>query len=169
MAASAAPQRRLLGFGAREGVGIITRSEGADRALARHRGQPSGVGSAKSWQRSGSGRTNVYERLVPLTPSRLASDHQGQIFAGLVSDVDAVQNLDLRVFERAAVAAVVSAGCVVLTAALLPSAGAVLAVGFVIAGVIAPLMAAYRCRRAAGDSGGHPTRVMSSLPSYRHC
>ena len=67
------------------------------------------LGSAGSGRRSTSGSSR-------LTPSGLGSDHQGQIFAGLVSDVDAVQNLDLRVFERAAVVAVVSAGCVVLTA-----------------------------------------------------
>ena len=93
-------------------------------------------------------RTKVYERLIPLTPSRLGRHHRGQILAGLVSDVDAVQEFDLRVLEPGAVAALVSAGCVALTVAILPSAGAVLAAGFVVAGIVAPLMAAAALRRA---------------------
>jgi thiol reductant ABC exporter CydC subunit len=93
-------------------------------------------------------RTKVYERLIPLTPSRLGRRHRGQLLAGLVSDVDAVQEFDLRVLEPGAVAALVSAGCVALAVAILPSAGAVLAAGFVVAGVVAPLMAAAALRRA---------------------
>ena len=93
-------------------------------------------------------RTKVYERLIPLTPSRLGRHHRGQILAGLVSDVDAVQEFDLRVLEPGAVAALVSAGCVALAVAILPSAGAVLAAGFVVAGIVAPLMAAAALRRA---------------------
>ena len=93
-------------------------------------------------------RTKVYERLIPLTPSRLGRRHRGQILAGLVSDVDAVQEFDLRVLEPGAVAALVSAGCVALAVAILPSAGAVLAAGFVVAGIVAPLMAAAALRRA---------------------
>ncbi len=93
-------------------------------------------------------RTKVYEQLIPLTPSRLGRRHRGQLLAGLVSDVDAVQEFDLRVLEPAAVAALVSAGCVGLAAVILPSAGAVLAVGFVVAGIVAPLIAAAALRRA---------------------
>jgi len=93
-------------------------------------------------------RTKVYERLIPLTPSRLGRRHRGQILAGLVSDVDAVQEFDLRVLEPGAVAALVSAGCVALAVAILPSAGAVLAAGFVVAGIVAPFMAAAALRRA---------------------
>ena len=93
-------------------------------------------------------RTKVYERLIPLTPSRLGRRHRGEILAGLVSDVDAVQDFDLRVLEPGAVAALVSAGCVALAVAILPSAGAVLAAGFVVAGIVAPLMAAAALRRA---------------------
>ena len=93
-------------------------------------------------------RTKVYERLIPLTPSRLGRRHRGQILAGLVSDVDAVQEFDLRVLEPGAVAALVSAGCVALAVAILPSAGAVLAAGFVVAGIVAPLMAAAALQRA---------------------
>jgi thiol reductant ABC exporter CydC subunit len=93
-------------------------------------------------------RANVYQRLVPLAPARLGRHHRGQLLAGLVSDVEAVQDLDLRVVEPAAVAAVVSAGCIALATMLLPSAGVVLAVGLVVAGVVAPLLAAATLRRA---------------------
>ena len=93
-------------------------------------------------------RTRVYERLIPLTPSRLGRHHRGEVLAGLVSDVDAVQEFDLRVLEPGAVAALVSAGCVALAVAILPSAGAVLAAGLVVAGIVAPMMAAVTLRRA---------------------
>jgi thiol reductant ABC exporter CydC subunit len=96
-------------------------------------------------------RTTVFERLIPLAPARLGGHHRGQVLAGLVSDVDAVQDLDLRIVEPAAVAALVSAGCVGFAAALLPSAAAVLAVCFVVAGIVAPLTAAGALRRATAS------------------
>jgi thiol reductant ABC exporter CydC subunit len=66
----------------------------------------------------------------------------------VVSDVDAVQDLHLRIVEPAAVAALVSACCVGLATALLPSAGAVLLLGLSLAGIAAPVAAAAAQRRA---------------------
>ena len=83
-----------------------------------------------------------------MTPSRLGRRHRGQILAGLVSDVDESSGVRSSGARTGAVAALVSAGCVGLAARILPSAGAVLAAGFVVAGIVAPLIAAAALRRA---------------------
>ena len=66
----------------------------------------------------------VYRRLVPLAPARLGA-RRGELLSTVVSDVDAVQDLHLRIVEPVAVAAVVSAACTALAAFVLPSAAAV--------------------------------------------
>ena len=96
-------------------------------------------------------RTAVYRQLIPVTPGRLGSHRQGDVLAGVVSDVDAVQDLDLRIIEPAAVAAQVSAACVGVAAARLPTAAAVLAVGHLAGGGAA---AAVRPAAAAGRGAG---------------
>ncbi len=105
-------------------------------------------------------RASVYERLVPLAPARLGRRHRGDVLAGLVHDVDAVGDFSLRVVEPAAVAALVSAGCVGLAAAFLPSTAAVLGVGLLVAGVVAPLTSAAAARRAT--AGLAPLRAKLS-------
>ena len=95
-------------------------------------------------------RASVYERIIPLTPARLGR-HRGDALSGLVNDVDAVGDLGLRILEPAAVAALVSAGCVGFAAWLLPSAAVVLATGLLVAGVAAPLAAAAAARRTAAE------------------
>jgi thiol reductant ABC exporter CydC subunit len=93
-------------------------------------------------------RARVYDRLVPLTPARLGGRRRGDLLAGVVSDVDAVEDLHLRVLEPAAVAAVVGALAVGLAGWLLPSAGVVLGVAMLVAGLVAPMAAARAGRRA---------------------
>lgn len=93
-------------------------------------------------------RARVYEALVPLTPARLGARRRGELLAGLVSDVDAVEDLHLRILEPAAVAALVGAVTVGLATWLLPAAGAALAAALLVAGVAAPLAAAAAARRA---------------------
>ena len=93
-------------------------------------------------------RADVYRRIVPLAPARLGTRRRGDLLSGLVCDVDAVEDLWLRVIEPAAIAALVSACCVGFAAWLLPSTGAVLAVGLCCAGVLAPTAAATCSRRA---------------------
>jgi ATP-binding cassette subfamily C protein CydCD len=93
-------------------------------------------------------RATVYEHIIPLAPARLHAYRRGELLSGLVADVDAVQDLWLRVAEPVAVAALVSVFATSLAAWLLPAAAAVLAVGLVCAGILAPLSAAACARRA---------------------
>ena len=94
-------------------------------------------------------RAGVYAQLIPLTPARLGATGRGDLLARVVSDVDAAQDLQLRVVHPVAVAALVSAGCVGLAVAVLPSWAMVLAATFALAGVVAPVVAATVSRRAA--------------------
>jgi thiol reductant ABC exporter CydC subunit len=99
-------------------------------------------------------RAQVYARLVPLAPARLGGRRRGELLAGLVSDVDAVEDLHLRVREPIAVAVLVSALCVGLGTWLLPAAGAVLAVALLVAGAVGPWAAAVAARRAESALAG---------------
>jgi thiol reductant ABC exporter CydC subunit len=92
-------------------------------------------------------RATVYQRLVPLTSSRLRWK-RGDLLTGVVTDVDAVEDLYLRILEPAAVAALVCATCVAAALWVLPSLALVLVVAFLVAGLAAPLAAAAASRRA---------------------
>jgi thiol reductant ABC exporter CydC subunit len=94
-------------------------------------------------------RVTIYERLIPLVPGRTGGPHRGAVLAGVVTDSEAGQDLHLRIVEPAAVAALVSACSVAFATVLLPSAGAVLLVGVVVAAVAAPVAAAAAAGRVA--------------------
>ncbi|TDD59748.1 thiol reductant ABC exporter subunit CydC, partial [Actinomadura darangshiensis] len=93
-------------------------------------------------------RARVYERLERLAPGGLPAFRSGDLLNRLVADVDAVQDLFLRVLLPCAVAAVVGGASVGLAWALLPSAGVVLLLALVLAGVVAPWLSAAVSRRA---------------------
>ncbi|XRQ07387.1 thiol reductant ABC exporter subunit CydC [Actinomadura welshii] len=93
-------------------------------------------------------RARVYERLERLAPGGLPAFRGGDLLNRLVADVDAVQDLFLRVLLPCAVAAVVGGASVGLAWALLPSAGAVLLLALLLAGVAAPWLSAAMARRA---------------------
>ena len=112
-------------------------------------------------------RARVYQRLVPLAPARLGGRRRGELLAHLVADVDAVEDLHLRVLEPAAVAVLVTAVSVGLASWLLPSAGLALAVGLAVAGLAGPAAAAAGARRTearlAGIRGQLSTAVVDLL------
>ncbi|MFF1398239.1 thiol reductant ABC exporter subunit CydD [Streptomyces sp. NPDC058287] len=93
-------------------------------------------------------RTAVYRRLEQLAPAALPAYRRGDLLARLVSDVDAVQDHHLRWRLPAAVAAVVSLGASAALGAFLPAAGAVLAVGLLLAGAVVPALASRISGRA---------------------
>jgi thiol reductant ABC exporter CydC subunit len=88
-------------------------------------------------------RARVYERLERLGPMR-----GGDLLGRLVADVDAVQDLYLRVLLPGATAAVVGGASIGLAWSLLPSAGAILLVALTVAGILAPWLSAVAARRA---------------------
>ena len=94
----------------------------------------------------GRARSRVYERIEPLAPAELAAFRRGDLLTRLVADVDALQNLTLRALSPAVVALLVGLGCVLVCALVLPLAAVVLAVGLALAGIVVPLLAAWRGR-----------------------
>jgi thiol reductant ABC exporter CydC subunit len=97
----------------------------------------------------GTARARVYERLEGLSPAQLQEHRHGDLVARFVGDVDSLQNLYLRGLLPPVVALGAGAGAVGLVAAILPSAGLVLAAGLLAAGIVVPFTAAALARRSA--------------------
>ncbi|MFF1506943.1 thiol reductant ABC exporter subunit CydD [Streptomyces sp. NPDC058326] len=93
-------------------------------------------------------RVSVYGRLERIAPAGLRRTHRGDLLARLVQDVDALQDYWLRWLLPAGAALLVGVASAGFTAWLLPEAGAVLAVGLLVAGVLVPLAAGALARRA---------------------
>ncbi|MGW4162173.1 thiol reductant ABC exporter subunit CydC, partial [Streptomyces sp. NPDC004788] len=93
-------------------------------------------------------RVAVYRRLERIAPAGLRRTRRGDLLARLVQDVDALQDYWLRWLLPVGAALVVGVGSVAFTGWLLPEAGAVLAVGLLLAGVAVPLAGGALARRA---------------------
>ncbi|WP_055546040.1 thiol reductant ABC exporter subunit CydD [Streptomyces sp. NBRC 110028] len=93
-------------------------------------------------------RVAVYRRLERLAPAGLKETRRGDLLSRLVADVDAVQDYFLRWLLPVGAALVVSAASVAFTAWVLPAAGAVLAVGLLVAGAVVPAVSGALARRA---------------------
>ncbi|MEU2116596.1 thiol reductant ABC exporter subunit CydD [Streptomyces sp. NPDC016459] len=93
-------------------------------------------------------RVSVYRRLERIAPAGLRRTRRGDLLSRLVQDVDALQDYWLRWLLPAGAALVVGVASVGFTAWLLPEAGAVLAVGLLVAGVLVPAAGGALARRA---------------------
>ncbi|MGW4375454.1 thiol reductant ABC exporter subunit CydD [Streptomyces albidoflavus] len=112
-------------------------------------------------------RVAVFRRLERLAPAGLRGTRRGDLLSRLVADVDALQDYWLRWLLPAGWAALVSTVSVLFMTWLLPSAGAVLAIGLLAAGVGVPLVSGGFARRAerrlAPARGALATRVAEVL------
>ncbi|MEC4015794.1 thiol reductant ABC exporter subunit CydD [Streptomyces sp. H27-D2] len=93
-------------------------------------------------------RVTVYRRLERLAPAGLRDVRRGDLLSRLVADVDALQDYFLRWLLPVASGVVVGTASVLFTGWLLPEAGAVLAVGLLLAGVGVPMVSGAVARRA---------------------
>jgi thiol reductant ABC exporter CydC subunit len=93
-------------------------------------------------------RTSAYARLVRLAPAGVAEFRSGDLISRLVADIDSLADRWLRVRLPYAAALTAGAGAVALSAAILPPAGAALAVTLATAAFAAPAIAAVFARRA---------------------
>ena len=85
-------------------------------------------------------RVQLWEALVRLGPAATARLRSGDLLARLVGDVDAQQDVVVRVLVPATSAGVVGVGVVAGLGLLAPAAGLALALGLLCAGVLAPLL-----------------------------
>ncbi len=122
--------------------------------------------------RAGAGmRARIWDELVRIGPAGTARLRRGELLSRLVGDVDAQQDLLIRVVVPVASAAVVG----LLTAAglwlVLPAAGVVTLAGLLAAAVVAPaatLWAAHRTERrtaaARGDVLARTVEILDAAP-----
>ncbi|MEV3930947.1 thiol reductant ABC exporter subunit CydD [Streptomyces sp. NPDC049944] len=93
-------------------------------------------------------RVAVYRGLERVAPAGLRAARRGDLLSRLVSDVDTLQDYWLRWMLPVGTAVAVGAGSVAFTGWMLPEAGAVLAVGLLLAGVGVPWLSGACARHA---------------------
>ncbi|MFF8770156.1 thiol reductant ABC exporter subunit CydC [Kitasatospora sp. NPDC015120] len=93
-------------------------------------------------------RARVYEALVPLAPAGTPAFRGGDLLTRLVADVDAAQDLLLRVLLPVTAAVVVAAAATGAAVVLLPSAGLLLGTLLAVAGLLVPALVLALSRRA---------------------
>jgi ATP-binding cassette subfamily C protein CydCD len=112
-------------------------------------------------------RVRIWTGLVRLGPAVTARLRRGDLLSRLVGDVDAQQDVLVRVALPAACAATVGAAITVGLGLLLPAAGAAVAAGLLLAGVGAPAVAVLAAlateRRTAGARSEVVTRTVEVL------
>lgn len=92
-------------------------------------------------------RTRVYEALVPLAPAGTPAFRSGDLLTRLVDDVDAAQDLLLRVLIPVAAAAAVALAATATATVLLPQAGILLGLLLAVAGFLVPALVLVVSRR----------------------
>ncbi|MFI6064909.1 thiol reductant ABC exporter subunit CydC [Micromonospora sp. NPDC051227] len=96
--------------------------------------------------------TDVRARVFATLAARRGTAHRsGDVLSRLVSDVEAVQDLLLRVLVPASAAALVGVLAVAVAALISPPAAGALAVGLLVAGVALPALATAVTRRSAAE------------------
>ncbi len=112
-------------------------------------------------------RVKVYERLERLAPLGLPVFGSGDLLARLIHDIDALQDLLVRVLPPFAIAVGVGAATVALMIWMLPAAGLVLLAGLLLAGTLVPwltsTLAARREARQAAARAELTTTVLDLL------
>jgi thiol reductant ABC exporter CydC subunit len=113
-------------------------------------------------------RVHVYGEIEPLAPTQLEGYRHGDLLARMVADVDALQNLHLRAVGPPLVALLAGAVVVGVTAAFLPGAGVVLAVGLVVGGVVVPALAGRLGRRGGRRQAAARGELSAELVEILH-
>jgi thiol reductant ABC exporter CydC subunit len=108
-------------------------------------------------------RSRFYERIEPLAPAQLREYRSGELLARMVGDVDALQSLYVRGLGPPVVALLVGAASVGVAAAILPAAGAILAVGLLLAGLVVPLVGSAVSRAASRRQAGVRGQLTAEL------
>ncbi|SEF18043.1 thiol reductant ABC exporter subunit CydC [Jiangella alba] len=113
-------------------------------------------------------RGKVYDALVPLAPSGLPAYRSSDLLSRMVSDVEAVQDLVVRVLVPVSTAVVVAGVAIGFSAVVLPSAAVALAAGLALAGLVVPLLmvvtaatnTARRLAPARAEMSAHHTDLL---------
>jgi thiol reductant ABC exporter CydC subunit len=101
-------------------------------------------------------RLAVYDRLAVVAPAGVPAYRRGDLLERLVRDVDATQDLPLRVIVPYTAGALIAAASVVLAFFILPMAGLVLLVSLLLAATVVPWITARSA--AAAERASAPER-----------
>lgn len=119
-------------------------------------------------------RLGVFARLLPRAPARLAGINRGDLLSRLVRDVDALQDLPLRVVQPLATAVLIGVASVVGVWLVHPAASAALLVCLLLAGVLGTLASGAVAARAErslaplrGALAGEVLEVVENLDVLR--
>ncbi len=113
-------------------------------------------------------RVDAFRRLEPLVPGGLGEERDGDVLARLVGDVDATQDIVVRVLLPTATGLLTVALGVALAVVVLPAAGIVLAIGVLLASVVVPLVAQAVGAHRAATSGAARGRLSAELVGALH-
>lgn len=111
-------------------------------------------------------RIAVYDRLAIVAPSGLPAYRSGDLLNRLVSDVDSMLDLYLRVVLPYAAAILVGTGSVILLASFVPAAGLALALALLVGGLLVPaitLRMTERTQREVAPAMGRLTAETVTL------
>jgi thiol reductant ABC exporter CydC subunit len=92
-------------------------------------------------------RVKVYQRLERLAPTGLPTFRRGDLLARVVQDVDALQDLVVRVIPSFAIPVLIGSLTVALMWWMLPAAGIILAVALVLSGTVVPWLTGVLAQR----------------------
>jgi thiol reductant ABC exporter CydC subunit len=113
-------------------------------------------------------RVTVWDKLERLAPTGLPAFRSGDLLARLVSDVDALQDLLLRVIPPYVVAVVVGGSAAALVGVLLPSAGVVLVVALVLGAVAVPALTRSLALRSESRTSGARGDLSAAVVDLLH-
>lgn len=108
-------------------------------------------------------RARVYRQLERLAPAGLRCFGRSDLMARLVHDVDALQELVLRVFSPYAVALLAAVPVVAFLWLVLPGAGAVLLTALVLAATLVPWLARRAARRSEARLADYRAELTSAI------
>jgi thiol reductant ABC exporter CydC subunit len=108
-------------------------------------------------------RVGVYERLERLAPLGLPGFASGDLLARLVHDIEALQDLMLRVLPPFAIALGVGAATVALVWVMLPAAGLILLAALLIAGTLVPWLTGRLAARSEARQATARGELTSSV------
>ena len=95
-------------------------------------------------------RVKVFQRLEGLAPAGLPAFRRGDLLTRLVGDVDAVQDVLVRLVLPVTAAAVVGLGVLGVLGLMAPATAVALLIGLLVAGVVAPWLGARLAARSEG-------------------
>jgi thiol reductant ABC exporter CydC subunit len=111
----------------------------------------------------GRARVRAYRWIEPLAPAQLEGYRRGDLLTRMVADVDALQNLHLRVVGPPLAALLACSVSVGVAAAFLPAAAIVLAFGLLAGGVVVPALSGAFARRAGARQVGARSELAAEL------